>query len=268
MYSIGECSRMTGLSVKALRLYHEKGLLVPHTIDEVSGYRYYSNEDIAQARLIRQLRDMEISISDIQTIIECGEDDVLSLETLEKHQKDLQDKIQRYDTIVKTIHQYIAQEQEVRRIMNETGMDVEVKEVCDLIIVAKRFTGKYSDCGPVFGEIYRKVGWSMAGPPFCMYYDGEYKEDDAQIECCIPLQKEKAIKGLDVRTIKGGKCISLIHKGPYEDLMCSYEKIMKYAKENNIQWELPIRETYHKGPGMIFRGNPKKYLTEIQLMIT
>ena len=30
---------------------------------------------------------------------------------------------------------------------------------------------------------------------------------------------------------------------------------------------LPSREVYIKGPGMIFRGNPKKYLTEIQIMI-
>ena len=27
---------------------------------------------------------------------------------------------------------------------------------------------------------------------------------------------------------------------------------------------LPTREVYHKGPGMFFRGNPQKYLTEIQ----
>ena len=26
----------------------------------------------------------------------------------------------------------------------------------------------------------------------------------------------------------------------------------------------PIREIYIKGPRMIFRGNPKKYITEIQ----
>jgi hypothetical protein len=30
---------------------------------------------------------------------------------------------------------------------------------------------------------------------------------------------------------------------------------------------LPTREVYHKGPGMIFRRNPKTYLTEIQIPI-
>lgn len=268
MYSIGECSRMTGLSVKALRLYHEKGLLVPHTIDEASGYRYYSSEDIAHARMIRQLRDMEVSIADIQIITECGEDDELSLEMLEKHQAALQEKIDRYDTIVKSLHHYIVQEQEARRIMSEAGFEVEIKQVEEMVIAGKRYTGKYSDCGPVFGELFRNAGWLASGTPFNLYYDDEYKEDDAEIECCIPLKQEKELKGLDVRKISGGKCVSLMHKGPYDELQRSYEKILTYAKEKGLQWELPIREVYHKGPGMIFRGNPKKYLTEIQLMIS
>jgi DNA-binding transcriptional MerR regulator/effector-binding domain-containing protein len=253
--------------VKALRLYHDKGLLVPHTVDESSGYRYYSSEDITKARLIRQLRDMEVSIADIQTIIECGEEDKLTLETLEKHRNALQEKIQRYDTIAKSIHHYIIQEQEAGRIMSETSQNVEVKQVCEMIIAGKRYTGKYSDCGPVFGELCRKTGWLAAGTPFNLYYDGEYKEDDAEIECCIPLKKEKEIQGLDVRTIPGGQCISLLYKGPYEEIHRAYEKVMKYANENSVNWKLPIREIYHKGPGMIFRGNPNKYLTEIQLMI-
>jgi effector-binding domain-containing protein len=43
------------------------------------------------------------------------------------------------------------------------------------------------------------------------------------------------------------------------------------AKDATFQVEektlLPSREVYLKGPGIIFRGNPKKYLTEIQILI-
>lgn len=49
MYTIGEFSRITGLTVKALRLYHETGLLVPFTVDEDSKYRYYSRENIEKS---------------------------------------------------------------------------------------------------------------------------------------------------------------------------------------------------------------------------
>jgi effector-binding domain-containing protein len=42
---------------------------------------------------------------------------------------------------------------------------------------------------------------------------------------------------------------------------------MEYLKAKRLKTALPIREIYLKGPGMIFKGNPKKYLTEIQYLI-
>ena len=47
----------------------------------------------------------------------------------------------------------------------------------------------------------------------------------------------------------------------------SYEKALAYVKEKGYKLAVPCREIYLKGPGMIFKGNPKNYLTEIQLMI-
>src|SRR4051794_16289330 len=40
--SIGDFSRMTYLSVKALRHYHEQGVLEPAEVDPATGYRYYA----------------------------------------------------------------------------------------------------------------------------------------------------------------------------------------------------------------------------------
>lgn len=141
------------------------------------------------------------------------------------------------------------------------------KTIDDQIIAGLRYTGKYEDCGQYFGQLCRKVGWSMGGKPFCMYYDFEYKEDGAQVEVCVPLKQEKQIVGLDVRVLLGGRCISLLHKGPYTELKHSYEKLIAYIKEKKIKIQCPSREIYHKGPGMIFRGNPKNYMSEIQFMI-
>src|SRR6476646_4889351 len=41
LLTIGDCSRMTFLTVKALRHYHDLGLLEPARTDPHSGYRYY-----------------------------------------------------------------------------------------------------------------------------------------------------------------------------------------------------------------------------------
>lgn len=62
--------------------------------------------------------------------------------------------------------------------------------------------------------------------------------------------------------------MTLLHKGPYEELGRAYERLLKYAKEKGYEFASPCREVYLKGPGMIFKGNPQNYLTEIQMLLT
>jgi effector-binding domain-containing protein len=75
-------------------------------------------------------------------------------------------------------------------------------------------------------------------------------------------------KGISVRELKGGRAVTLIHKGPYENLGGSYKNLFDYIhQKKKIVTLLPTREIYWKGPGMILKGNPKNYLTELQVMI-
>ena len=67
--SIGAFSRMTFLSVKALRHYHEIGLLAPVSVDPGSGYRRYSVAQVPIAQVIRRLRDLGMPLGEIGTIV-------------------------------------------------------------------------------------------------------------------------------------------------------------------------------------------------------
>ena len=67
--SIGEFSRLTHLSVKALRHYHEVGLLVPAAIDTESRYRRYDAMQAGDAQLIRRLRALDMPIDEIRFVI-------------------------------------------------------------------------------------------------------------------------------------------------------------------------------------------------------
>lgn len=62
---IGQFSALTWLSSKALRLYHEQGLLEPAHVDPDSGYRYYAASQIGTASLISLLRGAGIALADI-----------------------------------------------------------------------------------------------------------------------------------------------------------------------------------------------------------
>jgi DNA-binding transcriptional MerR regulator len=77
---IGRFSRLTGLTVKALRHYDELGLLRPAAVDPETGYRSYSSAQVGRAEWIRTLRLLELPLDDIATIL--ATDDALTLKRL------------------------------------------------------------------------------------------------------------------------------------------------------------------------------------------
>lgn len=69
--SIGEFARRARLSVTALRMYDERGVLVPARVDEVSGYRYYDLDQLEAARLVATLRQLDMPLAAIKELLEC-----------------------------------------------------------------------------------------------------------------------------------------------------------------------------------------------------
>ena len=67
--SIGEFARRSRLSAKALRLYDEIGLLPPARVEKDSGYRFYEPGQLRQARLIAALRQLQVSLAEIKSIL-------------------------------------------------------------------------------------------------------------------------------------------------------------------------------------------------------
>src|ERR1700759_1221267 len=67
--TIGAFSRLTHLSVKTLRYYHEVGLLEPAVVDPDSGYRYYRPGQAHSAHLVRRFRDLGLPVADVKAVL-------------------------------------------------------------------------------------------------------------------------------------------------------------------------------------------------------
>ncbi len=268
IYSIGQFSKIVGLSVKTLRFYHDEGVIVPSYVDPDSGYRYYDQHDAEKARVVAQLRELEFSLSEIREMLAAYDDEADLLQHLERHRDVFQERIGRYRDVVSSLDRIIDREREAQTTMQNSTFDVEEKVLEPMLIAGIRMKGKYSDCGKGFAQIGKNLGRFICGKPFCLYYDGDYRPDDADLETCMPVRKPIAEgTGISIRELKGGRCVSLMHKGPYDQLGRSYARVLDYVRAKGLEPQLPSREIYHKGPGMIFKGNPNKYLTEIQIVV-
>ena len=265
-FSIGEFSRITSLSLKSLRLYHEKGILVPATVDAATGYRYYDESNLERAQSVQMLKRFDFSLAEIKDLLDDCDDESEMLLQLEEKLKHVEGKIDRYQEVSRSIQSIIQFEKE-SAMEKHTQFEIEERELETILIAGHRMVGKYEDVGKGLGFICKKMGRYANGKPMTLYYDDEYKEEGAEFEPCVPVRKGKDAEGISVRELKGGRCVALVHKGPYDTLSESYKKIFAYINDKGYNRSGPIREVYRKGPGLIFKGNAKNYLTEIQAMI-
>jgi DNA-binding transcriptional MerR regulator len=263
MFSIGDFSKITGLTIKTLRFYHEHGILIPARVEAGSGYRYYDQRNLDTARAIAALRKYGFSLDEIAEILRDHTDDADILRFLELRKNELTNRISRDRDLVASLDSIIQRETEARR---QADFQIEEKTLPPMIVAGVRMQGAYATCGQGFAQLGRSLGRHICGPPLCLYYDDEFRENDANFEPCLPVRRLLQVNGIHSRELGGGRCLSLIHRGPYDELGRSYERLIRFAKEHGYRLLLPSREVYLKGPGIIFTGNPKKYLTEIQIL--
>ena len=68
LYSIGDLARRTGLTVKAIRFYSDRGI-VPPTDRSPTGYRLYGIDAVARLDLVRTLRDLGVDLPTIRRVV-------------------------------------------------------------------------------------------------------------------------------------------------------------------------------------------------------
>ena len=167
MFTIGEFSKITGLTVKTLRFYHEQGLLVPSHIDEQTGYRYYHDRQTDTARVISELRALEFPLAEIAELLRNYHDDSDIVGHLEQQQQKLATQAEHYRQVEKRLNQIIQHQREVKTIMKTESFEVEEKQIEPLRIAGVRMKGKYSDCGAGLSTIGRRLGATSAAPASC-----------------------------------------------------------------------------------------------------
>ena len=263
MYNIGTFSRITGLTVKALRLYHERGILEPRFVDEKSGYRYYNREDASRARVVVALKAMDCSLSEIRHVMDHCADESDLVGFLTTKREALQAEIARLRDISSVIDRIINREKEVTK-MKEEGFEVEVKRVDPQLVISHRWTGAWMEIGEVVLKLRGAAEKEISGSVVNLCFNDEYKELDADIEVCMPLSQ--AVESpWTCRTLEGGEFATLLHRGPFETLGESYLRVFDWIEASGRKATLPTRQVVHKGPGPLLEGDPNNYLTEVQV---
>lgn len=259
-YQIGDFSKITSLSIKTLRYYHEWGILLPSRIDIDSNYRYYDESLLKKALLIKELKKLEFSLNEIKNIVESELDEAAFKTMLYAKRKEIQAKINHYEQIEAMIDALTGSS---KYVQSNDENPVLIKQIPDIFAASIRFKGRYEEIGDKIKILCRYCGHVMSGNFFVIYHDQEYKEEDADIELCLPVTEEICNGQVSTKLHCGGQALTLLYHGSYEQIGSGYKKLIDFAANENLKLT-QYRDLYIKGPTKSDH-DPNNYLTEIHI---
>ena len=262
MLKISEFSKLSHLTIKALRYYEKEGLLEPASVDKWNNYRFYETSQLEIAARIKSYRQLDLSIEEIRAIFS-GAD---VKEILREKAKSLAKEKQIIESRLSIINS-ILEDKEMKYQVTEKVIPEKIVYTAETVLKV------YSDIMqwiPSVGEECLRInpGMKCAEPPyeFCEYPDGEYKETDIRVrhsEAVTSFGKEN--EHIRFRALPETKVLSIYHKGPYASIGKAYAFLMKYAEQNGYTMNGLARECYIDG--IWNKESPEEWLTEIQLPI-
>jgi len=272
--SIGTFSLITRLSQKALRLYDDRGLLVPESKDRITGYRYYAGNQIATGVSIKTLCMLGFSLNDVRTLLVAKErKDTDTIGTLfGKRRREIRSEVHR----LQQIEAILQSDEASLELMYMSLAEPVIKEVAPLRVMSKRDRGVYQEvisrlakdlCAQVAQKENQSPAISVTGPLMALYHDNEYREKDADIECALPITGRVVLTDptIEIRTITGGTHLTLIYQGAYPGLHEAWSRVYAYTEEKGYTIAGPGRELYMNDPAEV---QEEELLTELHLPIT
>jgi len=264
LLSIGRFSRLSGLTVKALRHYDEIGLLIPAHVDDSSSYRYYTLAQARPAEAIRRLRSLDVPLDEIRDLLDA--DEPTFREQLAVHRARLEGLAVQTRRILDELDRLIDGKEELVPETTHASPEMEVKQVPARRIAFVRERVHADEMKTVvprnIDRVAHAIGMRHAGPPFCRcpYPDPEgYFE--TEIGWPVPDDVE-AEPPVEIGTYGPTPALVMKHIGPYEELSRSYRLMAEAMEQRGLVGADAAVEWYESDPQEV--SDPKDYVTIIE----
>jgi DNA-binding transcriptional MerR regulator/effector-binding domain-containing protein len=246
LLTIGEFSRMTHLSVKALRHYHDMGVLEPAAIDPFTGYRSYDATQVVPAQVIRRLRDLGMPLDSIRSVLIAPDLETRNRE-IAAHLGRMERQLAQTQASVAGLRALLAGPAvrpavEYRKIPAVTALAVaQVVSAADLATWGSDALGALADALPTAGG---------ASGPFGALFPGDFFElERSEITAFVPVGSPPAgfelpdgqVRLLEIPAVEAAIAV---HEGPLDDIDRTYGALGTVVAERAIGVDGPIREYY------------------------
>ena len=262
MLKIGEISKLSLTTVKALRYYEKEGLLVPAYVDNETGYRFYETHQLEVLSKIKFLRQIGMSIEEIKDILNGAQLKGFLVSKRQHLEKQMLETSYQLKIINYMLEENHMKYQAVIKKLPATIVYFEERRLKDYSEIVNLILESAEEC------LRLNPGLECTKPDycFCEYLDGEYKERDILTRYSQSVvRKGVGNDRIQFKCLEEVEAICIYHKGSYLKIGDAYAFILKFAKENGYEMCGFMREVYIDG--IWNKDSEEDYLTEIQMPI-
>lgn len=253
LVTIGRFSQLTGLTMRALRLYDELRLVRPEVVDSTSRYRYYTTDQIERAALVGRLRRIDLPLDEIGLYLDG--DTAERERTLASHRSRL---VQRADSVSRSIRSVDEISAEVgapdrprlRRLTSMVLQTLRDQPVMRIQIDLRQEDLKATGLGPDYelpgqdqprdwrtcmiwnharlseiDPILERQDLLLAGPPYVLCSEPD-EEGAVQAELGLQVDRPGVTDGLvEPAVLPGGDVATMFYTGPADTVGVLYRQL-------------------------------------------
>lgn len=248
LFTIGEIAKAVGITRKAILNYEAKGLVSPDKKEGTTGNRYYNIDTFTRIRTIRTFQNLGLSLDEILEYFSNTSDLVPMINRLEKMRDELN------LTIEKLKERTRKQCDDIRVI------DIEPQTIYCRTFKSDSIADKIGYLRYTATEAMKNYGIDTTKRMYFTEYSTGTPEE-VSYGIAIPSDSE----GEYIKKFSKLKAIAFFHHGAYEDIPKAREKLISYAKENNIKLSGVFRNLYLEGPPQ--HKDKSKFITQLIAII-
>jgi DNA-binding transcriptional MerR regulator len=280
MFRISDFSRLTRVTIKALRHYDRLGLLVPAHVDPATRYRHYAARQVTDLQRILALKELGFSLEHIRDLLEQERTGPALVRALESRRLEIARDLE--------IDRRRLSHVEARLAELESGRaahvrDAAIREITPVRVASRRARVARLDDGAeeLFEVLERDVAEAdirSDGAPILIYHDRDHREADADIEVAVPVLTDARVAGrFRIRTlaaIRTAACV--VYAGSYDQWPAVTRELAGWMQSRRLAPTGPMREVFlqfgtrdssHQIPHAYLVDADTDRLTEVQIPV-
>jgi DNA-binding transcriptional MerR regulator/effector-binding domain-containing protein len=258
--TIGDFSRASHLSVKTLRHYHEVGLLEPSEVDPSNGYRYYAEDQIPLAQVIRRLRGLQMPVAEVRSVLAAPDPEARN-QLIVAHLDRLEGDLARTRAAVLELRGLLERPVTPRAVEHRTVLPtaaIAIQATVDRDDLLAWWQGALGELHAVLGA----QGLQPAGPPAGIYASEIFQHGRGDATVFIPTDgAARAVGRVERLVVPLAELAIMLHRGSLADGDLTYGELGAHVMRHEISVEGPLREHYLIG--FLDTDDPGQWETEI-----